>query len=60
MEIIIGWILMGLISCYSERDAVNTKGEQLLIMIFAPVVFLSVFFDFVRKLLISPAIGRKK
>ena len=59
MKIIISWILMG-IFCYSERDTVNTKGEQLLIMIFAPVVFLSVFFDFVRKLIISPAIGKKK
>jgi hypothetical protein len=60
MEIIIGWILMGLISCYANRDAISTKGEQLLIMIFAPVVFSCVFFDFVHKLLISPAIGRKK
>jgi hypothetical protein len=62
MEIIIGWILMGLISCYANRDAISTKGEQFWIMIFAPIVFLCVVFNFAVELLFfdSPAIGKKK
>ena len=60
MEIIIGWILMGLISCYANRDAISTKGEQLWTMIFAPIVFCMVLFDWFLDFLNGPAIGKKK
>jgi hypothetical protein len=60
MEIFVGWILMGLISCYANRDAISTKGEQLAVMIFAPIVFLCFVFDFAVELCNSPAIGRKE
>ena len=60
MEIIIGWILMGLISCYANRDAISTKGEQLAVMIFAPGYFFSVLCVFAVELFDSPAIGKKK
>ncbi len=60
MEIIIGWILMGLISCYANRGAISTKGEQFWIMIFAPIIFLCVVYDVGEKWFFSPAIGKKK
>jgi hypothetical protein len=59
MEIIIGWILMGLISCYADRGAISTKGQQLLTIIFAPMIFLCVVFDLITELLGSKAIGKK-
>jgi len=59
MEIIISWILMGLISCYATRGEISTKGEQLLTIIFAPMIFLCVVFDLITELLGSKAIGKK-
>jgi hypothetical protein len=69
MEIIIGWILMGIFCCWIERNHNETKGQQLLIIIFAPIIVLfGVFdliarfgvFDLIARFMDSPAIGRKE
>jgi hypothetical protein len=54
------WVLMGFISCYVDRENIGTKGLQLWTMIFAPIVFCMVLFDWFIDFLNSPAIGRKK
>jgi hypothetical protein len=59
MEIFIGWILMGIFCCWNLRDFNETKGQQLLTIILAPMIFLCVVFDLITELLDSPAIGKK-
>lgn len=60
MEIIVAWILMGLICCYVGRERLDTRGLQLWTIIFAPIVFCTVLFDWFLDFLNGPAIGRKK
>lgn len=58
--IVVGWILMGLISCYAGRERIDTKGLQLWTIIFTPIVFCVFLFDWFLDFLNGPAIGKKK
>ena len=59
MEIFVGWILLGIFCCWILQDENQTKGQQLLTIIFAPMIFLCVVFDLITELLGSKAIGKK-
>ena len=58
--IVAGWILMGLISCYANRERIDRRSEQMWIMIIAPGAFCVLLFDWFLNFLDGPAIGKKK
>jgi hypothetical protein len=63
MEIIVGWILLGIVNCWILRHDNETKGDQLLTIMFAPIsAIFSVIeiLDILGIWLSGPAIGRKK